>query len=207
VNAEQVAELFVHLDERGLRSWVGGGWGVDALVGRTTRSHADLDLAVDADQLEDVLSLLRGLGFAEAVDWLPSRVELAAPDGRRVDVHPVTFDHDGSALQAGHGGPPFRYPADAFTWGVIGGVRVPCLTAVQQLVFRTGYPLRNRDRHDIPLLLALLLPGEAARWRYDGAGRLSPPAPGTAEEERYPARALPTGSRPPESGAWRGRRP
>lgn len=24
--------------------WVGGGWGIDALVGRQTRQHRDLDL-------------------------------------------------------------------------------------------------------------------------------------------------------------------
>jgi lincosamide nucleotidyltransferase A/C/D/E len=30
-------------------AWVGGGWGVDALVGRQTRSHADL--AVDTERL------------------------------------------------------------------------------------------------------------------------------------------------------------
>jgi lincosamide nucleotidyltransferase A/C/D/E len=180
VDAEQVAELYARLDERGLRFWIGGGWGVDALVGRPTRTHADLDVAVDAEQLADFLSMLHDLGFVAEVDWLPSRIELATADGRRVDVHPLAFDADGSAIQAGHGGPPFRYPADSFTWGLIGGARVPCLTAVQQLVFRTGYPLRDRDRHDIPLLLAALPPGEAARWRYDEDGSLAVPAPGTS---------------------------
>jgi lincosamide nucleotidyltransferase A/C/D/E len=172
MNADQVAELFGRLDERGLRAWVGGGWGVDALVGRVTRSHADLDVAIDADQLDAILGMLRDSGFVVAIDWLPSRVELAAPDGRRIDVHPVVFDIDGVGVQAGHVGPPFRYPAHAFTQGVIGGTRVPCLTAEQQLVFRTGYSLRDRDRHDIPLLLALL-PGDAAsRWTYHPEGSL-----------------------------------
>jgi lincosamide nucleotidyltransferase A/C/D/E len=96
-----------------------------------------------------------------------------------VDVHPLTFDADGSGLQAGHGGPPFRYPADAFTEGMIGGARVRCLTATQLLSFRTGYPPRDRDRHDIPLLLALLPPGVAARWSYDADGRLVAPAEAT----------------------------
>ena len=29
------------------RVWIAGGWGVDALVGRQTRIHSDLELAVD----------------------------------------------------------------------------------------------------------------------------------------------------------------
>jgi hypothetical protein len=37
------------LSRAGCRTWVGGGWGVDALAGRQTRPHRDLDLAVDAD--------------------------------------------------------------------------------------------------------------------------------------------------------------
>jgi hypothetical protein len=32
-------------------NWIGGGWGVDALVGYQTRGHHNLDLAVDADQV------------------------------------------------------------------------------------------------------------------------------------------------------------
>ncbi len=144
------------LAQRGLRACVGGGWGVDALVGRQTRPHADVDLAVDARQLEQVLELLRGQGFAPAVDWLPVRVEMAHEDGRRVDVHPVVFMPDGRGLQAGLDGAEFVYPADAFTRGVVGGRRVECLTATQQLAFHQGYPARDVDRHDVHLLEGLL---------------------------------------------------
>jgi polyisoprenoid-binding protein YceI len=34
----------------GCRFWVEGGWGVDALVGRQTRPHRDLDIDIDADR-------------------------------------------------------------------------------------------------------------------------------------------------------------
>jgi lincosamide nucleotidyltransferase A/C/D/E len=40
-----------------------GGWGVDALVGDQTRPHADLDLAVDRDELERIQQNLERLGF------------------------------------------------------------------------------------------------------------------------------------------------
>ena len=42
-----VVEILSDLRAAGCRVWVAGGWGVDALVGRQTRPHRDLDLAVD----------------------------------------------------------------------------------------------------------------------------------------------------------------
>jgi lincosamide nucleotidyltransferase A/C/D/E len=36
------------LDQEGVRAWLDGGWAVDALLGRQTRLHSDLDLAVVA---------------------------------------------------------------------------------------------------------------------------------------------------------------
>ncbi|WP_227497141.1 nucleotidyltransferase domain-containing protein [Planctomonas psychrotolerans] len=151
-----VVELLALLQNAGISAWIGGGWGVDALVGQQTRPHGDVDLAVDADALDRLVVLLGDHGFHISVDWLPSRLELTAPDGRCVDVHPVRFEHDGSAVQAGLDGANFRYAADAFTTGVIDGSTVPCLSAAQQLEFRRGYELRDVDRHDIPLLEALL---------------------------------------------------
>ena len=56
---------------------MGGGWGVDALAGRQTRPHADLDLAVEAGHLAGMLAVLGEAGFAVAVDRLPVRVALA----------------------------------------------------------------------------------------------------------------------------------
>jgi lincosamide nucleotidyltransferase A/C/D/E len=137
------------------RAWVGGGWGVDALVGRQTRPHADLDLAVDADRLAGMLDILDRLGFAVAVDWLPVRVELAHSDGRRVDLHPLRFEPDGTAAQAGLDGTTFRYAADGFTTGSVDGREVLCLSARQQLRFREGYHWREVDQHDVALLRAL----------------------------------------------------
>ncbi|BDZ47681.1 nucleotidyltransferase domain-containing protein [Naasia aerilata] len=154
---EAVAVLEV-LAVRGLGAWVAGGWAVDALVGRQTRDHGDLDLAVDAAQLPDVLAALAGAGLLLEVDELPARAVVAAGDGRRVDLHPVAFAADGSGVQRGHGGTEFSYAADGFAEGVIEGVRVPCLSAAQQLRFREGYEPRPVDHHDVPLLRALLTP-------------------------------------------------
>jgi lincosamide nucleotidyltransferase A/C/D/E len=148
----QVVALLDRLHGAGIRAWVAGGWAVDAVVGRRTRDHGDLDLAVDAAQLDALLALLGEHGFRITVDWLPSRVELTAADGRRVDLHPVAFRTDGSGLQSGLNGPGFEYPADGFTAGSIDGRAVPCLSVALQLRFREGYPPRDVDLHDVVVL-------------------------------------------------------
>lgn len=152
VNSDQLIALMDRLDSSGVRVWIAGGWAVDAIVGRQTRFHGDVDLAVDSEHLPRLLSVLKEDNFVVTVDWSPARLELSAPDGRVVDVHPVVFADDGSGRQAGHGGETYFYAADGFTSGTIDGRTVPCLSAEQQLRFRSGYELGDVDRHDIPLL-------------------------------------------------------
>jgi hypothetical protein len=41
----EVVDVLERLDRAGVPVWLDGGWGVDALVGRQTRPHRDLDLA------------------------------------------------------------------------------------------------------------------------------------------------------------------
>jgi lincosamide nucleotidyltransferase A/C/D/E len=159
VLADAVLEVLDALALAGVRHWVAGGWGVDALVGRQTREHRDLDLAVDADDADVCGRVLDGLGYRVETDWLPLRVELAAPGGRWVDVHPIRFDADGRGLQGDATGTHFVYPPDAFVRGVVGGRTVGCLSVSQQQVFHNGYPLRPQDEHDLGLLATLAAGG------------------------------------------------
>lgn len=153
----EVVELLEMSHEHGVRVWVAGGWAVDALVGEQTRPHADLDLAVDAHHVDALVAALQEAGFNTAADMLPSRLEVAHPDTRRVDLHPVTFSADGSGAQANlEGLSPFHYGTDGFTTGTIDGHVVPCLSARQQLPFREGYDWRDVDHHDTSLLRDLI---------------------------------------------------
>jgi hypothetical protein len=52
VEAEDVTGILDALDEAAVTHWIEGGWGVAALAGRQTRPHRDLDLAVDAADLD-----------------------------------------------------------------------------------------------------------------------------------------------------------
>ena len=48
LSAQDALALYTMLVARGVASWVMGGWGVDALLGRATRPHHDLDVLVHA---------------------------------------------------------------------------------------------------------------------------------------------------------------
>jgi lincosamide nucleotidyltransferase A/C/D/E len=140
------------------RLWIAGGWGVDALVGRQTRIHSDLDLAVDVTRmaLDHLLQALGRHSYLVQADWLPSRVALVA-GARQVDLHPLLFDAQGTGWQANiEGQEPFQYPQDAFAKGLIDGRLVDCLSVMQQLRFHHGYLPRERDNQDIALLEALI---------------------------------------------------
>jgi lincosamide nucleotidyltransferase A/C/D/E len=133
--------------------WIGGGWGIDALLGEQTRDHRDLDLMHRQDQEAAVVAALAEAGFTETLDWRPVRFVVTAADGREIDLHPLTFAEDGSAVQASlDPSRPFTYPPSCFVTGSIGGRRVPCLSAEQQVYFHQGYEPTDRDRHDMAQL-------------------------------------------------------
>ena len=149
--AEDVLEILSALRDADV--WIGGGWGIDALVGKQTRPHDDLDLMHREEQEPQVVEALAALGFTETLSWRPVRFVLTDPAGREIDLHPLRFAADGSAEQSSPTpGEPFRYPANCFVTGTILDTRVPCLSAEQQLHFHQGYEPRERDLHDLAQL-------------------------------------------------------
>jgi lincosamide nucleotidyltransferase A/C/D/E len=156
VSADDVLAALDRLDEAGVRFWVEGGWGVDALVGRQTRPHEDLDLALGREHLEEARAALAALGYAQdpsVKPGLPARLVLRAADGRQVDLHPLVWDESGDGWQELGDGTWGRYPAAGLTGeGVIAGRRVRCTTAELQRVHHEGYEPTETDRHDLRLL-------------------------------------------------------
>jgi lincosamide nucleotidyltransferase A/C/D/E len=133
----------------GCRFWLEGGWGVDALVGRQTRPHRDVDVDFDAAYETVVLQQLADLGYSIETDWRPNRVELAAPGRGWVDLHPLVLDDEGAARQAALDGGWHELPTSWFTTGTLQGVTVPCVSAQAQRRFRSGYELRQVDLDDL----------------------------------------------------------
>src|SRR5262245_20801899 len=69
---------------------VGGGWGVDALLGAQTRDHSDLDLWVPAAHLEPLFVAFAAAGVDRIFPWPGDRPwNFVLHDGvrLRVDLH------------------------------------------------------------------------------------------------------------------------
>jgi lincosamide nucleotidyltransferase A/C/D/E len=148
----EVLRVLDALDRAGIASWLEGGWGVDALVGRQTRRHRDVDVDIDATREAAALAVLRHLGYETRADWRPNRIELVNQDGGIVDLHPLLFDADGSARQPGQHGELYEFPAAYFTTGALEHRPVGCFSAEAQRYFRTGYEQRPVDVHDLEQL-------------------------------------------------------
>ncbi|WP_420112235.1 nucleotidyltransferase domain-containing protein [Pseudactinotalea sp.] len=150
MRAALLTDLLDSLQQATIPVWLGGGWGIDALIGEQTREHRDADLMYPIEHDAELRRLLTETGYRVETDWWPVRVEWA---GRSyVDVHPLRFDPEGSAVQAGLDEAEFHYPASAFVHGTIAGRDVGCLSIEQQRLFHSGYPLRAVDRHDLAQL-------------------------------------------------------
>jgi lincosamide nucleotidyltransferase A/C/D/E len=167
LTAADVLTILDRLDAAGVRCWLDGGWGVDALLGAQTRPHDDLDLVVATEQLPVLYAALALDGYTLAEDALPTRAVLRAAPDRRVDLHPVAFDAAGGGTQQLPDGARFRYPPEGFHGrGVIAGRGVACLTAEAQLLCHTGYEPDADDRRDVLALCArfgLPVPGAYQR--------------------------------------------
>jgi lincosamide nucleotidyltransferase A/C/D/E len=104
IDADTAVEALDRLDSEGITAWVGGGWGIDALVGEQTREHGDLDLVVAQSTLDAARSALSTLGYEYAAavkPGLPARVVLLDAHRLQIDLPPVVFDGwgtDGSRL-------------------------------------------------------------------------------------------------------------
>jgi lincosamide nucleotidyltransferase A/C/D/E len=152
MTVDQVLAVVRRIQAVGCRFWIEGGWGVDALAGRQTRPHRDLDIDVDGTFEAEVLAALQDLGYEVETDWRPNRVELVAPGRGWVDVHPLLIDEVGNARQAALDGGWHEFPRSFFTIGRLGDMPIPCVSIAAQRLFHSGYELRDVDLHDLAIL-------------------------------------------------------
>jgi lincosamide nucleotidyltransferase A/C/D/E len=128
--------------------------GIDALLGRQTRPHDDLDVVVVLDELPAVQRALAPLGFRLAEDFLPTRAVLRTQGGLQIDLRPITFDGGGTGWQANAGpdGGDCPDPPHGLGSGTIYGRSVPCLTASLQVEHHQEYESKDEDRADLTAL-------------------------------------------------------
>jgi len=152
VSEDSLHSILGSLQAAGVRVWVVGGWGVDALVGRATRRHRDLDLLVDRAAAPQACRALEAAGLRRVElaashvpgALMPDRIELQDARGRLIDLHPVDLSS----------WPPHR-PGEGLVVGRLSGRLVPCVDAALQEAGRRGYALADKDHRDLALLRQL----------------------------------------------------
>jgi lincosamide nucleotidyltransferase A/C/D/E len=155
MTAGDALALLDRLGRHGVDACVGGGWGVDALLTRQTREHSDLDLWAPATDFHRLLRALAEHGVDRILPWpgdRPWNFVLHDGDRRRVDLHIYETRTDG-VLHYGSAVDGVAFPASALAGrGAIAGTAVRCEAAEWSVRWHTGYPPRDADRHDVPLL-------------------------------------------------------
>jgi lincosamide nucleotidyltransferase A/C/D/E len=158
MEVRDVLEILDTLAGAGVRSWLAGGWGVDALAGRRTRDHKDLDLVVDRADAPAAGAALRARGFVLLPGTVPG-AERSVPDalmpdrevfrdaaGRTVDVHPVDVGEWPAGIRP------------AFAAGQVGGRAVDCISPAAQAAAHRGYEVHAAHAGDLALIERLLAP-------------------------------------------------
>ena len=144
------------IDSLQITYWLDGGWGVDALVGKETRPHRDVDIDFDADETEKLIAALKAEGYEVTTYWMPVRMELHHPKIGYIDIHPFVLNDDGTSKQADLDGGWYEFEADYFGETVLSGRKISCISPKGQMVFHSGYELRDVDHHDIANIEAVL---------------------------------------------------
>lgn len=147
MKAEEVLKIYNLLKENDITSHVDGGWGIDALLGRQTRPHNDLDIAVarnDVEKLRNVLKDYKEKKKDGSTEW---NFILEDQESHEIDVHVFEFDDKGNNVYG------IEYPKDSLTGvGTINGVTVNCIAAEYVIKFHENYEPKEKDLQDIKAL-------------------------------------------------------
>ena len=149
-----LVELLQLIEEAEIPVWLDGGWGVDALLGRQTRTHKDIDIILPVADVPKLQVLLARKGFVLRDGQPPNSFVLADGAGLEVDVHAVVFDGEGNGVYRMQNGEDWVYPAEGFSGrGLVESMGVGCLSpAAQVLCHAHGYLPTEKDIHDMELL-------------------------------------------------------
>ena len=127
MEAGDVITLLKLLEEEKIGVVVDGGWGVDALLGRQSRPHEDLDIAIEHKDVPKLRKPFEGKGYKEVPQPESSDFNFVLGNtlGQKVDVHSYTFDAYAKNVYG------ISYPAESLTGaGSIEGHAVRCISAL-----------------------------------------------------------------------------
>jgi lincosamide nucleotidyltransferase A/C/D/E len=146
MTAHNVIEIVQLLDRYCIGVYVDGGWGVDALLGKQTRTHADLDLAIEHKDSPQICALLEARGYSNVYRENSSDFNFVLGDdrGHQIDLHTYTFDAAGNHIYG------IPYPLESLTGtGSVNGYIVKCISPEWVVKFHTGYQFDEDDYRDI----------------------------------------------------------
>lgn len=149
MTARDAAAIIKLIEENGIEVYVDGGWGVDALLGKQTRKHDDLDIALPHKFVPKLRELLEARGYKDVPrdDTRDCNFVLGDDEGRLVDIHSYTFDENGKHIFG------VAYEPHHFTGsGTIDGFRVKCIPPDVMVEFHTGYEVDENDYLDVKAL-------------------------------------------------------
>lgn len=149
MNAEDVLQIYNQLASKGVPIWIDGGWCVDALLGKQTREHPDLDIAIDHNNESQLKEFLIDSGYkiqarSNATDWNYVMINNL---GKTIDIHVFEFD------EAGDNKYGIEYHKDSLTgMGDILGEEVQCISPEWMFKFKTAYMPKGKDLQDVHAL-------------------------------------------------------
>jgi len=147
----EVIKLYSELENLGIEVWINGGWGVDALLGKQTRVHADLDIFIQEKDASKLRSLLESQAYKEIKIEIARTFNYVLADdaGHEVDIHVINLDDKGK-FSYGGGKSAEVYPVATLGGvGVINGVEVRCISLEWVMRWHTGYKPREIDFSDV----------------------------------------------------------
>ena len=141
-------------DELGITVWIDGGWGVDALLGKQTRDHEDLDIIIgweDTERLTDAL-LEKGFSHVYDDDRKDRNYVMRHLSHGLIDFHVISFSGNGGAIYGPGEVDEMISKSELNSTGSIGGRTVRCLSAEYQVRSHSGYELHPCDFADMAAL-------------------------------------------------------
>ena len=148
---QDVIILYSELTSLNLHIWIDGGWGVDALLGKQTRHHKDLDIVIQQKDVEAFNRHLISSGYKEIKLDIAKSHNYVLGDklNREVDVHVIVLDLQGNGIYGPEENNEY-YPKESLSGkGKIGGVEVLCISPEYVIKFHSGYAMQEKDYHDV----------------------------------------------------------
>ena len=152
MNEYDVVDLLKAVERFNITVWIGGGWGVDALIGSQTRPHNDIDVYLDRVNADSFIEILNSKCYSEVkMEYTTeSHTIWQNSSDHIIDLHLIEFKEEDAESLYFEGEAYPKYVLNGM--GTIGRVPVRCFTAEAQLLFHQGYEHSEKDIHNVMLL-------------------------------------------------------